>query len=291
MLDRNFYTRVTALVNNTLPTGRDLSDYQWAAAVLAFCQIANITFDYGSSLQEYASTQGGASAVSEIKAFHLADHADPKVFIDFALGRINAIDPVQFSNIKPMIEVPSTNQLETLPDDFAKNYVFTLKIELLSRENMEPHERMLKFLDWMHSDFMFGAPALQFANVYFSPTRQGGMIKKGKIKNAAWDLSLVQNWRRIAIEGAKEDRPVLLISRDKALKTTALRLVAENAEELQKHIVDAWPHRLAYGRLIYDRYCELWANVEANPSARVRPTKSQIEAMTKAMESQLNVQS
>ena len=290
ILDRNFYTRITSIVNSALPNNRNHADYQWAAAVLAFCQIAEITFDYASSLQEYASTQGGKSALTELNAFRLADNTDPKLFIDFATGRVDKLDTAALPKISPLTNVPSAKSFEATPTDFSFNYIFMLKIALISRESIEPHERMLKFLDWMHSDYLFGAPALQFANIFFSPNRHSKMLKnytEAGIKNAAWDLSLIQNWRKSALIGAKNDRPVLLISRDKAVRSIASRLVAETEEELLSHIACVWGRKNNCGRKIYERYCQLWDNAESNQTRRVAPSIAYITEMRTNMEKQL----
>lgn len=99
MLDRNVYTRVTALVKESEIPGHAIGDHRWAAAVMAFCQIANIKFQYGSSLQEYASTRGGKSAVLDFECFHQVDNCDPQALIDFAVGRSNSLDLSSVGNL------------------------------------------------------------------------------------------------------------------------------------------------------------------------------------------------
>lgn len=90
-LDRNLYSRISSLVTGRTPRENELPDLRWAAAVLAFSQLAEITFDYASSIYELASAKGGAEAGEEINRFQIADNSDPKVFIEFALGRISKI--------------------------------------------------------------------------------------------------------------------------------------------------------------------------------------------------------
>jgi hypothetical protein len=142
----------------------------------------------------------------------------------------------------------------------------------------------------MHSDYLFGAPATQFANLYFSPTRQRKMVKdytESGIKNAAWDMSLVQYWRKAALSGAENDRPVLLISRDKAVRAIATRLVAETEEELFSHIASGWGAKNDHGRQIFERYRQIWDSIENPNSSRTTPTITDITEMTKTMEEQL----
>jgi len=90
-LDRNLYSRISSLVTGRMLRPNELTDLRWAAAVLAFSQLAKITFDYASSIYELASAKGGAEAGEEIKRFRIADNSDPRLFIDFALGRVNRI--------------------------------------------------------------------------------------------------------------------------------------------------------------------------------------------------------
>lgn len=290
MLDRNVYTRITALVRGQEIPSHAREDYRWAAAVVAFCQIANIEFQYGSSLQEYASLKGGESAVSDFKCFRRADNCDPKAFIDFALGRTAALDLSSVEDLPPPMLVPTAQKFEAPIYEFRVNYILALKIALLDLEKAPPEQRMLKFIDWMDNEFFLGAAALQFANLLFSPTRMKGMLKKrsqSDIRNVAWDLALVQSWRRFAIDGERLSKPVLLISRDKVVKFISKRLMASEKAEFKGYLVDQWNPTKAKGELIFERYLELDQKIKGYSQGRPRPNDEELDRLTRSLEQEL----
>jgi hypothetical protein len=289
LLDRNVYTRITSIVEGTISDTEDKSHYRWAAAVLAFCQIADITFYYDSSLDEYASKQGGSKALAEFDAFHLADNSDPKIFLDFSVGNTDSISSEIFKKVPEAKDRPEPVAFENPRSRYYLNYVAILKIAILSREEIEPVDRMLQFLDWMYSEFMFGAPAMRFANIYFSPQRHRRMIKnfqKPGIENAAWDLSLVQYWRKMAIKGAADDSPVLLITRDKAMREIAKGLVAESDEEYETSFTKPWGSRNNSGSKIFQKYCDLSQKAESDPNRTVL-SEDDVKRITVTLEEEL----
>lgn len=270
-LDRNFYTRITGLVKNRQIPQSQIGDYRLAAAVLAFCQLAEITFDYGASLQEYASNHSGDAAINELKAFHLADNTSASYFVDFALGRLNSIPEHAFSSIPEMEEIPSAKGLAQKTAEYPHNYAFMLKIAQLSKTKSEPWEKMMDMMEWMNSDFFFGSSAFLFANYYFSPRRYGKMLKnlsRAGIENAAWDLALVERWKKLALAGIGKNEPVLLITRDKAVKAIARTHFADSEQDALDFISKNWGRKNACGRLIAERYRELTAVIRSSGLGR-----------------------
>ena len=268
-LDRNIYSRITSLVKGCTARSVELPDLRWAAAILAFSQIAKITFDYASSVYELASSCGGEEAVKEVRSFRIADNSSPQVFIDFALGRIDAIPHEALAQVQHTDSI-SAAQFEKRTNDFRIHYLFALKIAALSQQNIEPVEKMIRFIDWMHTGFLFGSAALLFANRYFSPSRHRRMLKgytKRDLQNAAWDMTLVHNWRRSALTGAKTDTPAILMSGDKALKDIARRVTAELEEEYVGQIRDVWG-RSVHGMRVFNHYSQAWKHAQADANRR-----------------------
>jgi hypothetical protein len=262
-LDRNLYSRVSALVTERTLRQNELADLRWAAAVLAFSQLAKITFDYASSIYELASAKGGAEAGEEINRFRIADNSDPQLFIDFALGRLSQIPKSAFADVPKENKVDPA-EFEKRTNEFRLNYIFALKIAELSQRPVKPIDKMIAFIDWMRAEFMFGSPALLFANRYFSPNRFRRMIKgftKRDIKNAAWDLTFVQNWRRAALKGIETKKPAFLMSGDKAVRDVARRVTAESEEEFTNHLRELWGRNSLDGLRIFNHYRDTWETV------------------------------
>ncbi len=259
-LDRNLYSRISALASGRSFDERELDDLRWAAAVLAFCQIAKITFDYASSIYELASAKGGAAADEEISRFRIADNSDPRIFIDFALGRIARISESRLADVPSEHKVDPA-EFEKRTNDFRINYIHALKIAELGQRPIAPVDKMISLVDWMVNEFMFGAPALLFANRYFSPNRFRRMIKglrKKDVQNAAWDLTLLQNWRRAALKGIKGTNSAILMTGDKAVRDVARRMTAESDEEFRRHLLEPWGNSSRDGSRVFNHYWEAW---------------------------------
>jgi hypothetical protein len=288
ILDRNVYTRVTALVRARQIPNHALEDHRWAAAVIAFCQIAKIKFQYGSSLQEYASVKGGESAVSDFECFYRADNCDPKAWIDFAVGRTTSLDLSSVADLPPVESPPSPEKLGAPIYEFRINYIFALKIALLSEElSLPPEQAVIRFIDWMDEEFIVGSAALQFVNLLFSPARIKGMLKKKTlhdIRNIAWDFALIQNWRRCALKANAIKEPVLLISRDKVVKFIARRLMASDLDEFRGFVIDRWNPATTKGEVIFERYMRLHEKIQVYSMDRRRPSDDELDAMTVELE-------
>ncbi|GEM_PF-6345323 len=290
ILDRNVYTRITSLVRGEDISSHAIDDYRWAAAIMAFCQIADIKFQYGSSLQEYASSKGGDAAVSDFACFHQADNCDPHVLIDFAVGRTSSLDLSSVGDLAPPENVPSAQRFEASIYEFRVNYILALKIALLDSESGAPEIKMFRLMDWMQDDFILGSGALLFANLLFSPARKRGMLKKRSLKdihNIAWDLALIQSWHRQSLQGVEKSEPVLLITRDKVVKFIANRLVASDEAEMRSYFTDPWRPVRIKGETIYKRYVELNDAIKAAWNDRVLPTDEELDEMTLDLEKRL----
>ena len=294
ILDRNVYTRVTALVRGKQLPDHALADHRWAAAVIAFCQIAGIRIHYASSLQEYASAKGGASALDDLECFHKADNCDPKALIEFAMGRTDTLDLSSVEKLKVPDLPVSAKDFEEPIYEFRLNYILALKIALLDRDSKNPPEkRILSFIDWMDNEFRLGSAALQFANLLFSPARMKGMLKKRNLKdvrNIAWDFALIQNWRGRALEGTTNSEPVILATRDKVVKFIARRLVSATDEEFRSFLLDPWEPSLAKGEAVFQRYMELHQKLSSQAS-RVLIPDEELDAITDQLEQHLLAES
>lgn len=290
MGDLNFTGKIASLADGEFKPTRNLESYRWAAAVMAFFQIAEIDFHFDSSLLEFASIHGPEEARENFIAFHMVNNIDPRFLIDFALGRTNSIPCSAFESLPNIDYPPATKRFDQKGAYFQINYIFIMKIVLLDKEDLPGHEKMILLIDWMLSDFMFGAPALQFANIYFSPSRMSRMLKnhtKEGIHNAAWDLTLVQEWGKIATSESGTQRPLMLITRDKAVKAVSQRLVASNEEEFRSHIIKPWGVKMKHhGKRIFSHYQTTWDRV-ANDETRDRMSYALLHRVKTALERQL----
>lgn len=265
MADLNFTEKIASLAQGEFSEKRNLEPYRWAAAVLAFCQIAEIDFAYDSSMFEFASIYGHDEALEKRNAFDLVNNIDPRHLIDFALERSNYIPSHAFDGLDDVLTQKCTTRFDQTGWYFLANYICVLKIATLAKEPIKDFKKVIKFIDWMLNEFMFCAPALQFANIYFSPSKIRKMLKghsKEEILNATWDLTLVQEWGKRAILNRDLEKPLMLITRDKAVKEIAVRLSAETECELRAHLTGPWDiHSKHKGKKIYEHYEKCYRQV------------------------------
>lgn len=287
ILDRNFYTRIAALVDGIVPRAGDINDYRWAAAVLAFCQIAGINFDYASSLQEYASSQGGEAAIKQMHALHIANNADPKIFVDFACGRLNQITPDLISDVEPMLSAPAAEDLEGPISEFSVHYLHILKLFQLEREQISNKRKMIRLIDWMEDELNFVAPVFILAFLMFSPTAMKTIVdgrSQKSAKRAAWDLAFILNWRRHL---ESDNRPIYAITRDRGIKKLMSWFIVDDEVEGQKNLTAVWGKDRHIAESISRHYEARLDAVRKLGAARRVPSMEEVGKMCINLENQL----
>ena len=216
--DRNLASRIARVGQG----GELDASRRAAASLMAFAQCLNLNFEPSIAFHELAYKEGNQVAHEELRAFRAADEARPQDWLDVALGRAERL-----------------RQAATLPcaaePDLAKpirrwrrNYILGLKIAELEFEAGPAIEKVIRLLDWMHSDFILGGPAALFASLYFAPSApRRRMLKHLRspyreravegVRNAAWDITHVSDFvRRVQEEGSDRKR-FLLATADKSL--------------------------------------------------------------------------
>jgi len=208
--DRNVASRIAQLAQGRAV--RTDEQLRTAAALLAFAQCTDIEFDPSVAFHELAYSQGNEAAWDELGWFRAADNVHPREMIEVALARCNALAS------------PRT-QYAVSKDDLAKplrrwrrNYVIALKVVELEQLAVRPVDRVVRLLDWMRDDFIFGGPAALLASVYFAPnsspkrrvfkdcnSRDREAAIAG-IRNAAWDLTHISEFARRVNDDGQEGR-------------------------------------------------------------------------------------
>lgn len=202
MGDLNFTSRIASLAKcEDMAWKKDLNITRWATAVLAFMQIAKIDFKYDISTLERQHKFDTENAAGLFDDFVLINNLSTKMLIDFALGRIDRIPSAALEEVSANTALQGRKNIpsELMVD---LHYIFMLKIALLSKKQMKGHVKVIRLIDWMRDEFLFSAPALAFANIYFSPKRYKRMLKgtdKAQVLNAAWDLALLYEWGKRAL--------------------------------------------------------------------------------------------
>ena len=271
LLDRNIVSR---LVN--LAQGMDATTmHRSAAGVLAFAQCAGITVDPALALHELAATVGGPAALSEYEPLRMIDDVHAGYLTELALGRAPRLPTVAFSRPGEALgdedaSSISATDLERPLRSYRHNYTVALKIAALELSRATPEAKLACMLDWMHFEFRFSAPTLGFAIRYFAsgeprPNWLQGLRKREKalkrVRNVAWDLTLVDEWLRRVRRAHQNDENVLwiLASLDSAVRDVAdlvfrpeLESDADVNEHLRVRLARAYGDPA--GRRLFDRY-------------------------------------
>lgn len=249
--DRNVVSRMAQLARGR----RVEADQQvrTAAGLLAFAQCLDIEIEPSVAFHELAHTAGNEAAWDELRWFRSADNARVHDVLDVALGRTD-----QLHAPGPPHEVPKHDLAKPLRR-WNRNYIIALKVMELDLQDLRPIERVLRLLDWMRDDFMFGGPAAMLATVYFAPNSppkrrvfkdKNSSDREAAIagaRNAAWDLTHLSEFVRKVNEAGPDGRPrFLLASFDRHLRLMAKLLFecsteVSSADVLSQGLSSWWP--------------------------------------------------
>ncbi len=262
LFDRNLVSRLVSLAKGKALSIDAASSkiFRLTSACLAFCILAEILVEPNMALYEYASSSSHEDATSDYKYFLMADNADPRCYIDIALGRADRLPEKHLSDLEndfkfSSLEVKETNFKKML-NMWKPHYLYVLKVVSLIHSGMEPFAAAKALLQWQAFEAYYNAAATLFclAAISYRPP-SGGMIKKIKssnvselekgIRNATWDICLVSQWGKWIRQSDKTFWA--FSSNDVALKAIARSLFTDandySHERTSKFLRDHWGER------------------------------------------------
>jgi len=229
--DRNLLTRWLALYR-----GEDIKNDndRLAASILAFSQLAEIVIEPSIALYEAAMTNGNVKANQELNIFRSADNLDPKYWTAVALEESDMLPNIALNDL-------NKNKLEDINFEmplrrWRRLYVLVLKIAEIELQGENSHQCMSELFKWMHKDYLMTGTAVILAAHYFAPNNnRKGLFKKLRslnrelaiqgIKNATWDLFILEEWFSRITTQDKENKKWLFCTLDKKLKLFAESLI------------------------------------------------------------------
>ncbi len=264
LTDRNILTRWLSLARGRNATEPD----RIAAAVMAFAQCAHWMLETNLALYELVDTQSQAAASDEWGLFQGALEVPTGRWTDVALGRTNSL--LQGAALDAVEPLP---QLTPRWDKWQIHYAAVLKLATLELEaDLQPVDRFIALLHWMHKDFLFDSAAISLAMHYLSPgSRQRGLLKGLRspireralegVSNATWDLVVLAQWYRMS---SNSDQVIVLASQDRALRDLVRTAFAYDAtrtadQHLEDRLLRLWgpdaarPIMSEYSRLVAHR--------------------------------------
>jgi hypothetical protein len=224
LFDRNILSDVLQLAHSALGQSEACGERgRVGAALMAFLQCSNITIEPNMALYENAPR-----ANAELSLFRRADDVDPTIYTDIALDRMNSMPP----DALPALDKPIPQVNFSMAIKGRRNLrIATLKIAEIELLDLPAVQKMERFLRWSFSDFCLLAGPVLLAAAYFTPRREGSILKNlrnadrqkalAAVSNAVWDLQMIYHWAKRAGRQREENSFWLFCSRDRALKQIA----------------------------------------------------------------------
>lgn len=181
-----------------------------------------------------------------------------------------------------------------------KFYISVLKIAERELTNLPAVVKMERFLRWAYDDFIFLPGAVLLAGCYLTNRRVGALLKNSRsrhrqkalasVRNAVWDLQVIQQWCNLNSKQDADNRFWLLCSCDRALKKIARVIHSGDDDNVRKlrleFFEEHWGHEDgAYltdlvGRLMSDR---------DNPARRAnsKPPEGYLDGLVADLETNL----
>lgn len=204
------------------------------AALQAFLIVTNTISEPGPSYNEYADTQGLDKADRELSLFRSADNVDFEIYKGIALGKVHFIPDSEIIEF-PDGDIKAAEKNEKVMA-FEYNLTIVKKAIVIKRTKNSGFDSIMELLNWMHDDYITTTSSILFFVIFFSNHPIPKMVKGGSEKsarNAAWDLCLLEQWRR-----SKSSLPanrIFLSSFDRALKAVALLMFPSSSESDEKY--------------------------------------------------------
>jgi len=221
------------------------------------------------AVYEYADANNSDHAWQDVSILRYADNLDCSIWHSLFLGTSSAI-PSPWRSSAQIQQPPHGVNFQQRPRPFDFCLPFVLKLALLERTGKKPIQKMIEYLDWMHEEYFFGVSGVLFGNLFLSPSRESKMIKNvgavdrskrlSGIRNACWDITLVQQWLEYVKKQSAANRLWLLCSADRALVRTAERIFESQAASLKKSFEDDWG--FASGSTLFKHYLCLQSTLE-----------------------------
>lgn len=285
-----------------LATGRALTapERKLCSAIMCFAILAKIEIEPNIGIHEYADSNGDAEAWRDLCILRHADNVDFHLYHSIFKGLADSLPiTAQFPNSElPPQEHSFTKRLRF----FSFSYAFLLQIASLEKAPIPPADKMLRYLDWMYNEYLFGAPAVLFGNIFLSPSRQKRMIKNinsadrlerlAGVRNASWDLTYIQQWLSYLKKQQEAAQIWIACSNDRIVtKIARLSIATDDARDdviqsrIREMMAECWG--ATDGGKIYGHYRRLASQVESPNRPNRDLTESGLAALRLRLEGQI----
>jgi hypothetical protein len=229
LIDLNVFTTLVKLGK-----GEDINGHEnerMACVLMYFFILSGIPVEPNIALYERAQKSSHQQALDELEFFRKADNVEPDIYAEIALGKRNNLQGASKIQRPPIVNKVPDEEFTKELKHWKLNYLYLMKVADLERTNgLSGQEKMKAFIQWMHEEMLLNNVVTHFVSMYFSPTRESGMLKgigsdnpeklKAGLHNAAWDLTYLRTWQQNYRKNEPHDI-WLFSTRDKALHKLA----------------------------------------------------------------------
>ena len=287
LIDRNiasylakFYGGIEQYSND-----KNLGLFQILSAYMAFFHISNIHLEPNIAYYEYANSSTYAKTKEEYIRLQTVNNLPTDYFISMALGR-KAEFEINYENIRNNLTINlfSDSEINTRLRYWTFNNIHIKKAILISKKYNSPSQKFGEYINWARKNCLLSGPATLFIILFFN-NKYRAMIKSNKnifesIRNATWDLTLLQVFCTYASEEYKSNKRWYLLTNDNALKEIAKDLivpekVAISQNELLKEVFKKYWNKKNWKNL-YDEYITLNDNKDSKERKVNNLSKSEL---------------
>ncbi len=301
LIDRNiasylakFYGGIEQFIND-----ENLGIFQNLSAYMAFFQISNIHLEPNIAYYEYANSSSYAQTKEEYIRLQTVNNLPTDYFISTALGR-EAKFEIDYKYIRNNLNINlfSDSEINKRLRHWTFNNIHIKKALLISQKNDSPSQKFREYINWAWTNCLLSGPSTLFIILFFK-NKYIGMVKSKKntfdsIRNATWDLTLLQVFCTYASEEYKINKRWYLLTNDNALKEIAKDLIVPeefpiSQYELLKGVFEKYWDKKNWKQL-YDEYILLKDNEDSKDRKVNNLTKNEITEYYKELNNILDEQ-
>lgn len=294
LIDLNVFTTLVKLGK-----GEDIQGHEnekLACALMYFFILSGIPVEPNIALYERAQKSSHQQALDELEFFRMADNVEPDIYAQIALGQRNNLQGATRIQRPPIVNKVPEEEFSKKLNHWKLNYLYLMKVAELERTNgLSGQEKMKAFIKWMHEETLLNNVVTHFVSMYFSPTRESGMLKgigsedteklKAGLHNAAWDLTYLRTWQQNYRKNEPHDI-WLFSTRDKALHKLAKHFFIA---ELDALFTPYWDAKKASDLCNYYKTIADQVHAENDRELRQKALKENLDSLIAEYEKKLNL--
>jgi len=265
--DRNALSYTLELID--LPKEKLTEQHKKAAAVMAFAIITGMAFYPIAAVGETTMTNGTDRGHHDTAMMGALQNLNPQLYLDVMLGRTSCIGREELDKeLSPKILRGAKSLDVNFWREMRPHYGAALKLASLlhsCKSQASYQHAFQEFLRWSYEEFLFLSGAVVYGSLACSPNRRKEMFKSLRsgnwelalngVRNAAWDMGLIDHWAREIQEGIPERRFVYFSTFDQTLAKCAKRFLSVEQDklgEMQRLLIEDWGAQS--GKMIFHQY-------------------------------------